>query len=290
MSREYKTDNGYDVREDRTVCHVCMHHCSLSEGQTGRCRARKAAGGRVESINYGKVTALMLDPVEKKPLRHFFPGSSVLSAGSFGCNLSCPFCQNHDISMAGEKDTYYRQIEPDELVCLALTYKEQGNIGIAFTYNEPMVGYEYVRDTARLVHEHGMKNIVVTNGSVTLSVLEEVLPFADAMNIDLKGFSAGWYEKLGGNLEMVKDFIKKAAGKCHVELTTLVVPGENDSFQEMEEEARWIASVDPKIVLHITRFFPRYNMQDRKETDVKRIYELRDRASRYLTYVYTGNC
>lgn len=276
--------------KDRVVCPVCMHHCRLAEGQYGRCRARKNEKGRIVSANYGKLTSLALDPVEKKPLRRFFPGSSVVSVGSFGCNLSCPFCQNYEISMAGETEIPYREMTPEELAELAWRCRGQGSIGVAFTYNEPLVGYEFVRDTARLVRERGMKNVVVTNGSVELPVLEELLPFIDAMNIDLKGFTEEYYRKLGGSLETVKEFIRRAAKECHVELTTLIVPGENDSAEEMEREAEWIASVDPEIVLHVTRFFPRYRMTDRKATDVGEVYRLRDAAGKYLKYVYTGNC
>ena len=291
--------------EKRAVCHVCPHHCSLKEGQYGRCRARKNEKGKIICVNYGRITALALDPVEKKPLRHFFPGSMILSAGSYGCNLSCPFCQNYQISMAGseEKETAhyvtdeaaagvpdFREITPEELAELAEDLRGRGNIGVAFTYNEPLVGYEFVRDTARLVRRRGMKNVLVTNGTAELPVLEEILPYIDAMNIDLKGFTQDYYRKLGGDLDTVKDFIKRAAQVCHVELTTLIVPGENDSEEEMEQQAGWIAGVDPDIVLHVTRFFPRYRMKDRSATDVKTIYRLRDAAGKNLKYVYTGNC
>ncbi len=272
------------------VCPVCPHHCVLSEGQSGRCRARKNKAGKIVSINYAKVTSLMADPIEKKPLRRFFPGSTVLSAGSFGCNLACPFCQNYEIAAAGLSQAQYRTIQPEQLAALADEYQIYGNIGVAYTYNEPMVGYEFVRDTARLVHERGMKNVLVTNGFAELSVLEEILPYIDAMNIDLKGFSEAYYCKLGGNLQTVKQFIQRAAKNCHVELTTLIVPGENDSEEAMACEAQWIASIDPEIVLHVTRFFPRYQMTDRKATDVKKVYALRDIAGQYLKYVYTGNC
>lgn len=291
--------------EKRAVCPVCPHHCSLKEGQYGRCRARKNEKGKIICSNYGKITALALDPVEKKPLRHFFPGSMILSAGSYGCNLACPFCQNYQISMAGseEKETAhyvtdeaaagvpdFREITPEELAELAKDLRGRGNIGVAFTYNEPLVGYEFVRDTARLVQERGMKNVLVTNGTAELPVLEEILPYIDAMNIDLKGYTRDYYRKLGGDLDTVKAFIKRAAQVCHVELTTLIIPGENDSMEEMERQAGWIAGVDPDIVLHVTRFFPRYRMTDRKATDVELIYRLRDVAGKYLKHVYTGNC
>ena len=241
-------------------------------------------------MNYGKLTALMLDPIEKKPLRRFYPGSRILSVGSFGCNMSCPFCQNHEISMAGEKDCDFREVTPRQLADLAADCAGQGNIGVAFTYNEPLAGYEFVRDTARLIRKRGMKNVLVTNGCIELPVLEEILPCIDAMNIDLKGFRAEWYQKLGGNLQNVKAFIERAAKSCHVELTTLIVPGENDSEEEMKEEARWIASIDEMIPLHVTRFFPRHRMADREPTRVDTVYRLRDTAAAYLRYVYTGNC
>lgn len=271
-------------------CPVCPHHCTLAEGQYGRCRARKREQNSIVSVNYGKITSLMLDPIEKKPLRRFYPGSMILSVGTFGCNLACPFCQNHEISMAGHVDVPWREIAPSQLAALAEAYRNHGNMGIAFTYNEPLVGYEFVRNTARLVHERGMKNVMVTNGFAELPVLEELLPYIDAMNIDLKGFTDAYYRKLGGNLEMVKAFIARAAQDCHVELTTLIVPGENDGEDEMEAEAKWIASLDADIPLHVTRFFPRYRMTDRGPTKVETVYRLRDIAGTYLSHVYTGNC
>lgn len=279
-----------NLQKQEAVCPVCPHHCLLAEGQTGRCRARKNREGEIVSINYGKLTSLIPDPIEKKPLRRFFPGSRILSVGSFGCNLACPFCQNHEISMADSGQAYCREITPEALAGLAQAYQNRGNIGVAFTYNEPLVGYEFVRDTARLVRKRGMKNVLVTNGFAELSVLEELLPYVDAMNIDLKGFTDAWYERLGGDLETVKRFIARAAQDCHVELTTLIVPCENDSEEEMEREAGWIASLDREIPLHVTRFFPQYRMTDKGPTPVERVYRLRDTAARWLRYVYVGNC
>lgn len=278
---------------NRIICPVCPHHCSLAEGQYGRCRARKNENGTIISTSYGKLTALMLDPIEKKPLRRFHPGSQILSVGSFGCNLSCPFCQNYEISMCSESETGCRHMSPEELADLAEQCKMYGNIGVAFTYNEPLISYEYVRDTACLVHARGLKNVLVTNGTAELSVQDEILPYIDAMNIDLKGFSEGYYKKLGGDLKTVKHFIERAAGRdanCHVELTTLIVPGENDSEEKMEQEAQWIASINHDIPLHVTRFFPRYKMTDRAATDVEKIYRLKAVAEKHLKWVYAGNC
>ncbi len=276
----------------KKVCQVCMHHCVLEPGQTGVCRARKNEGGEIVCENYGWITSLALDPIEKKPLYDFHPGSKILSVGSYGCNLRCPFCQNHEISMADGRRLDAEQVSPRQLADLALMWKEQkmaGNIGIAYTYNEPLVGWEFVRDTARLVREYGMQNVLVTNGSATLEVLEELLPWIDAMNIDLKGFREAYYRKLGGDLETVKAFITRAVEGCHVELTTLIVPGENDSLEDMEAQAKWIADLSPAIPLHITRFFPRYHMKDREATDVEQLYRLQGIAGKYLKKVYVGN-
>ncbi|MBR0411644.1 MAG: AmmeMemoRadiSam system radical SAM enzyme [Eubacterium sp.] len=284
------------------TCTVCFRHCKLKEGRTGFCGARICRDGVVTADNYGRVTALALDPIEKKPLNRFYPGSRILSVGSYGCNLRCPFCQNYEISWSEEAARFRKEAEyisPQELADTAEYYLPRGNIGVAFTYNEPLVGYEYVRDSARLVHERGMKNVLVTNGTADLAVFREIIPYIDAMNIDLKGFSGRYYDKvLGGDREMVMDFIREAVKYCHVELTTLVVPGENDTEEEMRDISRWISNLkdmDGRIIgdgvpLHISRFFPRFHMKDRKATDVSLIYHLADIAGERLKYVYTGNC
>lgn len=272
-----------------SVCPVCPHHCRLPEGAYGRCRARKNIEGKVVSANYGKVSSIALDPIEKKPLAFFYPGSMILSVGSFGCNLSCPFCQNYEIAAAKEADfqRLYR-ISPEELCTLARRERSRGNIGVAYTYNEALVGYEYVRDSAKLVHEAGMKNVLVTNGMAELPVLEELLPYMDAMNIDLKGFRPEIYRYLGGDFETVKAFIARAAEACHVELTSLIVPGMNDDPEDMEREAAWIASVNPEIPLHITRYFPRYKIR-KSATDISLLKDLKRVAERHLAKVLLGN-
>lgn len=280
------------------VCNVCFRKCRLDEGQIGFCGGRVCSGDRVRDLNYGRVTALALDPIEKKPLARFYPGSMILSVGSFGCNLRCPFCQNHEISWSEEalqlagQDDRLSYLTPEQLAETAAYYRNQGNIGVAFTYNEPLIGYEFVRDTARLVHEEGMKNVLVTNGTADLWVLEELAPYIDAMNIDLKGFSDGYYHMVGGSFAMTKAFIRQAAQNCHVELTCLIVPGENDSEEEMRRMCTWIAGLKDgrTIPLHITRFFPQFHMTDRRATDVSLIYHLADVAREMLDYVYTGNC
>ncbi len=272
------------------ICELCFHRCDLSEDQTGFCRARACRDGVIVPLNYGKLTSLALDPIEKKPLRRFHPGSLILSAGSFGCNLRCHFCQNHEISMAGEGGVETLEISPEALANKALELRRHGNIGVAYTYNEPLIGYEYVQDCTALVHERGMVNVLVTNGTLEEAPWRALLPLIDAANIDLKGFTPEWYRKLGGNLETVKRSISLAAERCHVEVATLLVPGENDSVEEVRALAQWLASVDPKIPLHLSRFFPRYRMADRPPTPVEEVYRLADEAKTYLSFVYPGNC
>ena len=272
------------------TCPVCFHHCRLEEGQTGRCKVRIAQNGASIPLNYGKITSLALDPIEKKPLKKFFPGSKILSVGSFGCNLTCPFCQNHAISMKGPGEVEYRVILPDEAARMALQEIPQGNIGLAYTYNEPLICYEYVRDTAIETKRLGMKNVIVTNGCFTESTALSVLPHTDALNIDLKSFCTDTYKKLGGDLETVKKFIILAHEYAHVELTTLIVPGLNDTTEEMEALSAWIASVDPAIPLHISRFFPAWKMSDTEPTDVRVVYLLAQTARKSLRHVYEGNC
>lgn len=272
-----------------TVCQVCFHHCRLNEGNVGYCGARTCKNGESVSANYGRVTSIALDPVEKKPLARFMPGKKVLSVGSYGCNMSCPFCQNDSISRADAPTVPWRYIAPDELAALAKERKPHGNIGAAFTYNEPMIGWEYVRDAAAEVKALGMANVVVTNGCVSQSALEAVLPFVDAFNIDLKCFTPEGYRKLGGDLDTVLAFITIAAKSAHVELTTLIVPGLNDSEREIRELSLWVASHDRSIPLHITRFFPRSQYRDRQPTPIPTLYRLADIARENLDTVILGN-
>ena len=279
-------------------CGVCFRHCKIAEGRLGFCGGRIARDGRVEAYNYGRITSLALDPIEKKPLARFYPGSRILSVGSFGCNLRCPFCQNHEISWSEQARRFAETAEtvrPEELVQLALETRRKGNIGLAFTYNEPLIGYEFVRDTARLAKAEGLMNVMVTNGTAELAVLEELRPYIDGMNVDLKGFTDRYYtEVLGGDRQQVLDFIESAVRSCHVELTTLIVPGENDSEQEMRELSGWVSRLKnpdgESVPLHISRFFPRFHMQDRAATEVKTVYRLAEIARESLQYVYTGNC
>ncbi|MHC1772922.1 MAG: AmmeMemoRadiSam system radical SAM enzyme [Flexilinea sp.] len=274
----------------KTTCEICFHHCSLEEGQTGFCGARTNIKNQIICSNYGKLTAVALDPIEKKPLKRFYPGSQILSVGSYGCNLHCSFCQNSDISQTYKEHVRITEVSPEDLIKEALALRSQGNIGIAYTYNEPLISYEYVYDCSRLAHENNLKNVLVTNGTVEEKPLLALLPFIDAMNIDLKGFTESFYKKISGDLETVKRTIALSAKSCHVEITTLVIPRENDSETEITQIAEWIASIDPEIPYHISRFFPQFRMTDRDATDVDLVYHLAEIARKSLLYVYIGNC
>ena len=275
-------------------CNVCFRHCNIKEGEFGFCGVRICKEGVVIPENYGMITSIALDPIEKKPLRRFLPGSMILSVGSYGCNLRCPFCQNYQISWSEDVVNSKREaryISPEVLVDIAEEQKVNGNIGVAFTYNEPLISYEYVYDTAKLLKEHGLKTVMVTNGMAEVETVQELLPYINAMNIDLKGFTDSYYhDVLKGNRQMVMDFISEAAKQCHIELTTLIIPVENDSDDEIYELSKWISALDRDIPLHLSRFFPRFHMTDRDATPVETIYHLKGIAEENLSYVYTGNC
>ena len=279
------------------ICDVCFRHCKLEENSTGFCGARTCLNGKIVPANYGKLTSLALDPIEKKPLKMFRPGSKVLSLGSYGCNLRCPFCQNYSISWSQKAFEYKDRAElytPEEIVKVALDLRARGNIGLAFTYNEPLIGYEFVRDTAKLSKEAGLENVLVTNGTATQKVLEEIAPYIDAMNIDLKAFTSSFYKDLlDGDFQMVKDFITGAVQSCHVELTTLIIPDENDSPEEMRELSAWVTTLEKqfskKISLHITRFFPAFKLTDKEATPISTIMNLVEIAKENLEFVFAGN-
>ena len=285
-----------------TTCTACPRHCRLAPGRLGFCRARRNVEGAIVAANYGRITSLALDPIEKKPLARFMPGTFVVSVGSYGCNLRCPFCQNADISQADETDVPWRDVSPDELVDLTLDARSRDErvVGIAYTYNEPLVGWEYVRDCARAAHEAGLVNVLVSNGCAEPHVIDELVGLIDAANIDLKGFTDAFYDACGGapgTLACVKSTIERLAADpaCHLEVTTLVVPGMNDTDDEIDAAARWLASLDDgrgrtTVTHHVTRFFPRWHLTDRGPTSVATVYHLADVARRHLDHVFTGNC
>ena len=274
------------------VCTVCSRRCRLADGATGFCRARRAENGVVVAANYGRVSSISLDPIEKKPIAFFHPGSNVLSIGSYGCNLRCPFCQNDAISQHGADEVPYRTASPDELADLAARLRDgQGNIGLAYTYNEPLVGWEFVRDCAAEIRGRGMLNVLVSNGCASESVISQIAPLIDAANIDLKGPSQEYYDWVGGDFGAVCRTISALHGAgCHVEVTTLVVPGRNDGEADMDAIASFVASVSPDMPLHVTRFFPRWRMSDASPTPVADVRRLADVARRRLSRVLVGNC
>lgn len=267
------------------VCDVCFHHCVLSENALGRCRTRKNENGKNVCANYGRVTSLAMDPIEKKPLVQFYPGTQIVSVGSYGCNFACPFCQNSSISMANENTVQYQTISPKELANIVCT--QENNLGIAFTYNEPLLNYEYILDTAKYLAGTDKKIVVVTNGSVEIPILEKLLKVVDAMNIDYKG-DKDFYQELQGNEEAVRKCIEYAIPRCHVEVTSLIIPTKNDSIQWIEDTAKWLANCDPHTVWHLSRYFPRYKYQI-EATPIDIIYSLQQVAKKYLPNVYTGN-
>lgn len=278
----------YDIIEQGKVhCYLCPHNCVIKPGMSGACRVRKNVDGKLYSLNYGKITSIALDPIEKKPLNRFHPGSLILSAGTFGCNLKCSFCQNWTIA---HDNPGIREVTPSWLVEEAEELKGRGNIGIAYTYNEPSIWYEFVYDTSRLAKEKGLVNVLVTNGFISREPLQELLPYIDAMNIDVKGYTAAFYNEVcKAALVNVKETVEIAASACHVEVTTLVIPELNDSAEEIREMSEWLSSISPEIPLHLSRFFPDYKMQDRPPTPKETLYRARDIARQYLKYVYIGN-
>jgi len=281
----------YEKKEDGTVhCFLCPHHCRIPPDGRGICGVRKNSKGILYSLNYGEITSIGVDPIEKKPLHRFHPGTSILSVGSAGCNLKCPFCQNHSIAQVKPEELHTHHATSEEIVEKAASLKQKGNIGIAYTYNEPSIWYEFVYDTAKRAKEKGLLNVLVTNGFISPEPLKMLLPYIDAMNIDLKAFNERFYRELAkGRLEDVKETIRRSAESCHVEVTTLIIPGWNDSAEEMEEESKWLASLSPDLPLHLSRFFPRYLMTDLPPTPVETLIELKRVADQHLRYVYLGN-
>ncbi|MBO4266390.1 MAG: radical SAM protein [Lachnospiraceae bacterium] len=269
------------------ICSNCSHNCDIPEGMTGVCHARSVRGGKVVPDNYGKVTSLALDPIEKKPLAMFNPGTRILSVGSYGCNMRCMWCQNDSISRGPvECDS----LTSEELIAIACDTRSRGNIGIAYTYNEPSVGYEYVLDCARLAKDNGLVNVMVTNGMLSRDRFDELIRYMDAYNIDLKTGKADRYASIGGDLDLIFGNIRSAVehGR-HVELTTLVVPGFNDDEDDFSAIISMIAGLDPKIPLHITRFFPAGMMKTAMPTELDIMYRFRDMALARLDNVFLGN-
>ncbi|NLZ69055.1 MAG: radical SAM protein [Spirochaetales bacterium] len=270
-------------------CDICFHHCLLQEGEVGFCRVRANKYGTNTLCNYGIITSMALDPIEKKPLFQFHPHSKILSLGSFGCNLNCPFCQNSALSWPSINSLEYDYYSPEDIVKAAKKLIRYGNIGVAFTYNEPVISWEYIKDVAKLIHKAEMFNVVVTNGTLSLKVLEEFLPYIDAFNIDLKGFSKESYKRLSGDFNSVKKFIKRCYKSSHIEITTLISPHVENWEKEVLEESLFLASIDKTIPLHLTRFFPSRNMMEESPTSLELLKDLQSIAKENLDNVYLGN-
>jgi pyruvate formate lyase activating enzyme len=274
--------------DERIVCLLCPHNCRIAEGKTGICGVRKSTGETIELLTYGVISGYALDPVEKKPLYHFYPGTNILSLGSYGCNMRCDFCQNYNISqrtLAG----YHSNTESDKIIRDAQA--ALNNIGIAFTYNEPVIWFEFIRDVAIKAKKKGLRIVVVSNGFVNREPLDEMISFTDAFNIDLKAFNPDFYKKLtGAELEPVKEALKQISKSSkHLEITTLVIPGKNDDEKEMALEAEWIAGeLGKDIPLHLSRYFPMFRREDPSTPD-ETLIKLFETASKYLNYVYLGN-
>ncbi|MFW5999160.1 MAG: AmmeMemoRadiSam system radical SAM enzyme [Halanaerobiaceae bacterium] len=270
---------------ENVQCFLCPQECKITPQNTGLCRARKNIDGHLYCENYAKISSSGLDPIEKKPLYHFFPGEEILSLGTYGCNFSCGFCQNWRISQ--EIPGELKKLTPHEAVEMAC---RKGVSGIAYTYSEPLVWFEYVRDVSRLAEKRKLNNVLVTNGFINPEPLEELLPFIAAANVDLKSFRDEFYrQQCGGSLEPVLKSIQKMyeAG-IHLELTTLLIPGLNDNREELRELFSWIKDLDPDIPLHLSRYFPRYQSEI-SSTSPEKIREAFKLAGKYLSYVYPGN-
>lgn len=275
-------------------CLACEHFCAIAPGAAGKCGVRRNLDGAIRLVVYGRAAAAHIDPVEKKPLFHFLPGRPIFSVGTLGCNFFCRFCQNWQISQSRDFDPQSsyagQELMPDQIVTLC---NSQGISMIAFTYNEPTVCFEYAYDTVKLAHEAGLRTVFVSSGFESLAALNMIEPYLDAINVDLKAFRPEFYRTVcGTRLEPVKRNIQHLAQdtRIWIEITTLLIPGLNDSDAELEEMATWLASVDPDMPWHVSAFHPDYQMLDRPVTSPASL----TRAARIgrkagLRYVYVGN-
>ncbi|MFC1546118.1 AmmeMemoRadiSam system radical SAM enzyme [bacterium] len=280
----------YTVKDSKTKtvqCVLCPHCCIIENEKFGRCRVRKNKDGVLYALAYSKISALNIDPIEKKPLYHYYPGKNIISLGSVGCNMHCAFCQNYDISQTGPENLNLEEIFPQKLLELV---KKEDNIGAAYTYNEPFINYEYIFDCTKLLHENGFKNIFVTNGFINPLPLKEIVKFIDAANIDFKADTEDFYTKIcDGKLSNVKKTIEiMYENNVFIELTNLLIPELNDTDEEITSLVKWIRNIDPKIPLHFSRYFPCYKMNI-KATSIDTLIRAYNIAKEYLDYVYIGN-
>lgn len=274
----------WEKERDGVRCLLCPHYCFIPINRVGICKQRKNISNSLYTMNYGVITSYGIDPMEKKPLYHFLPGTKVLSYGSSGCNLRCNFCQNHSISLDENPESIVMKY--DSIVETALNKKINS---IAFTYNEPTVWYEFMMDTAKLSKTYGLNTVCVTNGFINKEPLLELIKFIDAFNVDLKSFSDEFYRRIcGGRLNPVLESIKTIYGKSHLEITTLIVENENDNMEQLEELFKWISEIDKNIVLHLSRYFPAYKSTN-PITKIETLLKAKSHAEKYLNHVYIGN-
>lgn len=270
--------------DDNVKCNLCPHNCLIKEGNIGICKVRKNINGKLITLNYNKITATNMDPIEKKPLYHFYPNSYIFSVGSFGCNLKCSFCQNFDIAHYNPE---YVELPSDELVDVAKGYNE--SVGIAFTYNEPSIWYEYVYETAVKAKDNGLKTVLVSNGFISKEPLIKLLPYIDAMNIDLKSYSNKFYKNIcGGNIDHVLNTIEICNEYCHVEISTLLIENYNTDNEEIEKLSKFLSKINKNIPLHLNRYYPAYKMNE-PPTNIETIKMCADIAKKHLNYVFIGN-
>jgi len=273
----------YNIEGDKVRCRLCPHNCLISEGNSGICGSRYNENKTLYTRNYSIVSAMATDPIEKKPLYNFYPGSKILSLGTYGCNLKCIFCQNWSISQQILKG---QTLSPDSIVPLI---KKFGGIGIAYTYNEPTIWYEFISECAPLVKASGYKNVLVTNGFINIEPLSKLIPYIDAFNVDLKGFSDEFYKNYcGGMLSSVKSTIAFIYKRAHLELTHLVVTGLNDDIHSFSSMVDYISGISRKIPLHISRYHPDHKYSE-PPTSIELLYQFYEIASKKLDFVYLGN-
>jgi pyruvate formate lyase activating enzyme len=276
-----------DKQNKIVKCHLCPHGCVVKPGKIGLCRARKNLDGKLYSLTYGEFSSIHMDPIEKKPLYHFHPGTKILSVGTIGCNFRCSFCQNWEISQSNYGDIPLQRLSKEDALVLA---KENGSIGIAYTYNEPLINYEWVYETSKYFRENDMKNVLVSNGYVMKEPLVELAKYLDAANIDIKAFNNDFYKDVcAGKLDIVLENVRiLVERKVHVELTNLIIPGQNDSAKEISALVYWVESLSPDIPLHFSRYFPQY-MMETPMTPMDTIEEAYNIAKKKLKYVHMGN-
>ena len=273
----------YSKEDDFINCFLCPHNCKIGEGKTGLCKVRKNIRGKLFTLNYETMTSYGYDPIEKKPLYHFYPGMSIFSFGTFGCNFTCDFCQN--ISIVQNVDMYMNT-KIDDILEFA---KANDSIGIAYTYNEPTIFYEFMYDTAKRAKDLGLKNIMITNGYINEKALLDILPLIDGMNIDLKSMENSYYKRYcGGSLNPVLDTIKSAFGKTHIEITTLIIDDENSDEDEIFRLSKFISQISPDIPLHLSKYYPSNKMTN-PQTKTQTLIDLRNIAKKNLNFVYIGN-